>query len=342
MSLLRNRWLRILCFAIGTSLLIYFMHALGWPTIAHYLTKIGWAWPPLLLISLSWYIFNCLAWEQFLINRRDKLSFAKLFRIKIAGETINTVTPVSWIGGDPLRIALMRPFLETTHGAASVILDRTIHSLTAVVLMGIGLAIALFVLPLPDSLSWGLFGVMVAMTLTLLAIMRHQHRGILGSLLFLLDRTGLGRWVNDMQRGKVISTDEQIRHFYHMRKWRFGLAMVYHLSGRLLGIFEIYMIATLLNAPLSFLNAYFLAMLTALINFIFVVIPGGLGVMEGAYGGMFHLISLDPAAGIAVQLVRRIRTFFWIGMGFAIMSFTLERSPSSIPADAEDMPLFYE
>jgi uncharacterized protein (TIRG00374 family) len=150
----------------------------------------------------------------------------------------------------------------------------------------------------------------------------HQHRGLLGGLVYIADRSGLKRRINEPTRIKIAAIDAQIQRFYTEKRRRLVLSLALHIAGRLLGVLEIYVIALLLHTPVTFLTAYFLAMLGALINTVFVLVPGSVGVMEGAYGGLFHLLSLDPAAGIALQLIRRVRTLFWTCVGFAFIALS--------------------
>lgn len=322
MTILERKWIRMVFFLFGTGLLAYFITQLGIERILQYAGKIrlGILWP--LVISGTWYMVNSLAWGELLENRNRSVSLYRLFSIKVAGEAVNSATPVSWVGGDPMRIALLRSFFSTTDGATSVILDRTLHSFATVLLMGGAVALALFTLDLPESLRFGLIVLVGALLAALIVTIVNQHRGLLGGLIYIADRCGLKRRISEPTRIKITEIDAQIQRFYAKKRRRLVLALALHIAGRLLGVLEIYVIAMLLHTPVTFLTAYFLAMLGALINTVFVLIPGSVGVMEGAYGGLFHLLSLDPAAGIALQLIRRVRTLFWTCVGFAFISLS--------------------
>ena len=91
-----------------------------------------------------------------------------------------------------------------------------------------------------------------------------------------------------------------------------------------MGVGEIYLIARLLKIPIGFEGALYLASLTVLINIVFVFIPGSMGVLEGAFGALCHLLNLNPLSGVAIQLVRRLRAIFWVFVGLILM-VTLKR-----------------
>ena len=52
-----------------------------------------------------------------------------------------------------------------------------------------------------------------------------------------------------------------------------------------------------------------------------------MGVLEGAYGALFSVMGLNPVTGVAIQLVRRLRTLFWvlIGLGFMLTYYKLKK-----------------
>lgn len=316
MALWNSTWIRLLLLGIGIAFLLLFVDRLGWQNVVFYLREMKIEFVFILLIASGWYLLNCLAWEQFLEARKARISLWRLFQIKVAGEAINTATPLSFAGGDPLRIAFIRRFFSGREGAASVVLDRTIHSLATALMMGLGAILAIGTLSLSQRLRIGLLILLGVLFAALVIAIFRQHRGLFVGIVAVLDFLGLGKWIRKGVRQKLGHIDEQIQYFYRSGKLRFYASIFFHVLGRLLGVLEIYAIAAFLDIHLNFLNSYFLAMLGALINIIFVFVPGSMGVMEGAYGGLFHVLSLDPAGGIALQLVRRIRSFVWIGIGF--------------------------
>ncbi len=323
---LKHKGLRFAFLAVGIGVFSYAIIQFDPRRIVAYLALLGFGMLLPIAISGISYIFNCLAWEQFLEARHLHISLSQLFRIKVSGEAVNTATPVSWVGGDPVRIALMGRFFSTNAGAASVILDRTTHSLSTTLMMAGAALLAFFVLPLSTTLRWGLSGALLALFILLGTIVYHQHRGLLRGLLYLADSIRIGRFVSPGAREKIEQIDRAVQDIYRTNRLGFYRALFYHSLGRFLGVIEIFAIAHLLHTDLSLLNSYFLTMLSAMINLVFVFIPGSMGVMEGAYGGLLHLVALDPAAGVAIQLTRRMRSFVWIVIGFTFIAFARYRT----------------
>jgi hypothetical protein len=52
----------------------------------------------------------------------------------------------------------------------------------------------------------------------------------------------------------------------------------------------------------------------------FKFVPLRVGVDEAASGAFAPLLAMDPAAGVALAVVRKVRSLFWIGAGLALIA----------------------
>ena len=145
---------------------------------------------------------------------------------------------------------------------------------------------------------------------------RKQHEGVFQFLIEILTKLRIKRHWSDSTLVKVKEIDALILSFYTENRMGFGIAFVLNFLVRLLGVVEIYLAAYFLGADLDWVASYLLASLTIFVNMIFVFIPGSVGVLEGAYAGVFHLIGHDPAVGTSIQIFRRIRMTLWTALGF--------------------------
>jgi uncharacterized membrane protein YbhN (UPF0104 family) len=55
------------------------------------------------------------------------------------------------------------------------------------------------------------------------------------------------------------------------------------------------------------------------VRFASFLVPGSLGVLEGANTGVFSALGLGASAGLAFSLVRRARQGVWIGIGLIVL-----------------------
>jgi uncharacterized protein (TIRG00374 family) len=273
-----------------------------------------------LLVSSVWYFAYALAWEIFLKGLSQRVHLWQIFKIKVAGEAINSITPFSWGGGDPARVYLLKNHIPLNEGAASVVVDRTLNNFAAVLFMLIGIVITLVKFSLPTELKVGLPIVLILILLGSVFLYSRSHEGLFQFLLDALKFLRLKRNFSEKTLKNVSEIDRHISHFYKTNRWGFLAAFSLHFFGRLCGVVEIYLAAIFLGHPLHLMDSYLLASMTIVVNMVFVFVPGSLGVMEGAYAGAFALLNLNPAVGTSIQIVRRVRMVFWTAMGFLFMS----------------------
>ena len=132
---------------------------------------------------------------------------------------------------------------------------------------------------------------------------------------------------------RATAVDQGIGAFLTQRRGDFAGCFAAHLGGRLMGAVEAWVVLQALGTPVSLGTALFLiAVMHVLVNLIFGVIPNQLGVQEGAAWLLFASIGLDPSAAVALALVRRIRGFFWIGVGLLLLAISRTGAGSGRPA----------
>jgi hypothetical protein len=52
----------------------------------------------------------------------------------------------------------------------------------------------------------------------------------------------------------------------------------------------------------------------------FKFVPFRIGVDEAASGSIAPLLAVDPAVGVSLAVVRKVRNLFWSGIGLAIVA----------------------
>lgn len=309
----------LLFFLLGLVLLTFLIHRVGLGEVLNAIKNLGFDIFFIFLFPLTWYLIQSFAWWRILHEDGIKTPYAHVFLTKITGEAINTITPVSFFGGDPFRIYLLQKKVSKTNSAASVVIDRTMYMLGVCLLLLVTLIMAWLYLPLPGL--WRiLFPLFIVIFFTAFVfLVFFQKKGMFGLLSRLVQKIGVQRERLQDISDKIDKLDRQISSFYKKNKAHFFEIMFLHFVGRCLGAVEIFLIVNLLNLSIPFVHCFFMASLTILINMAFVFIPGSMGVMEGGYGALFYLLKLNPAYGVIIQLIRRIRAFFWIGVGLLII-----------------------
>lgn len=306
---------------VGLTLLFFLIRKIGISIVISNVKQIGWLFVPILVISLGWYCLYTTAWLQFLGRLSDGIDFWELFRIKVTGEAVNTLTPANFIGGDPLRIYLLKKNFPVAEGAASVVVDRTLHSAATLVMILLGIAVGFATFDrLPSNIKFGVPIATMVSAVFIVFILVHQRRGFFSLILNLCRRLHLKKSFSEKTINRFTELDEHIMDFYEANHSGFIIAFLCHLVGRLLGVLEIYIVGHIVSDQFTLFTALMLTALAPMVNAVFTFIPGAFGVMEGAYSGVLYIMHLNPSIGITIQIAKRLRSAFWIALGLLFLS----------------------
>jgi len=312
---------RLLFLGIGLAVLLSVVKKIGFESIKNHVTEFGWELLPILSVGLIWYVCYTLAWRQILKQQGNTIPFWTLFQSKIVGETVNVMTPANFVGGDSMRIYLLHKMANATSIAASVVVDRTVNSIAIVSVIFVGAAFAFFTLPgLPPQIAIGAPVFLVFSTSLIFFFLLRQRKGLFSSILRLALKFHIATKAATKHMDKAIELDEKVLQLYQKSHFAFWSALTLHIAGRFLGVFEVYLIGKTITPEFTLVIALLLATLAPIINTAFTFIPGALGVMEGAYSAALYLLGLNPAIGLTIQIVKRIRATLWIGLGLIFIN----------------------
>lgn len=311
--------LRTFFFVLGLGLFAYLIFKLDPAKLWEELRKIGFNFIWILLPSTASYIAYALAWEIFLVGAGARVSLTEIFKIKVSGEAINSITPLSWGGGDPVRVYLLKSHVPVNAGAASVVVDRTLNNLAVALFMIIGVVLAFIKFKLPMELKVGLLVTVFLIIGASIFFYVRSHEGLFEFFLDILRKLRIKRHFSEGTLTRVREIDGHISDFYRKNKAGFFKAFGLHFFSRFQSPVEIFLVAKFIGFPLTFVECYLLGSMTILVNMVFVFVPGTFGVMEGAYAGAFSLFHLDPIIGASIQIIRRLRMLLWTAIGFFFM-----------------------
>jgi glycosyltransferase 2 family protein len=113
--------------------------------------------------------------------------------------------------------------------------------------------------------------------------------------------------------------DARLRRYYRENWGRFVLSVTFHFGGWLLGALEVLVMLYVLEIPVSMATATVIEAVGSGVRFASFLVPGSVGVLEGANTGVFAALGLGASAGLAFSLVRRARQGVWIGIGLIVL-----------------------
>jgi uncharacterized protein (TIRG00374 family) len=243
----------------------------------------------------------------------------RTWAVRMVGETYNNITPAASMGGEPVKAVLLnRHYGVSFHdSAASLILAKTINMVGLCLFLIVGF----WLMMQSGKLATGYkhtaavgFAALIAATVVFFAVQRLSVSSRAGGWLgrrFLSGRL-------DAVIDKIRRLDETLVHFYTRHGWRFVGALTLAVINWLLGVVEVYYVLWMLDAPITWTEAWIIEAVAQMVRSGTFFIPLSIGAQEGVFLLIAGAITGQPALGLSVGLVRRFREVIWIAGGYAL------------------------
>jgi putative membrane protein len=253
---------------------------------------VAWHTLPLLIDARAW---------QLLFTRRPSLP--PLLAAIWIGEGVNGLFPIPLLG-EIARARIARSAAEPGESAATVVADLTLGVTAELIFALIGAAM---LSTLPYKMGIVRFAAPAAAVLagSALAFYLLQRAG-----LFALAVRIAHRWSEAARRRFDIDSadalDAAVRRIYQ-RRGPLLQSAVWRLTGWLVGAGETWLVFYGLGQPIGVADAIIIESLGHAARSAAFVIPGGLGVQDGALLMLGAAVGLGPDAGLVLALTKRLR-----------------------------------
>ncbi len=334
-----NRKVQAFFFVVGAALFALLVHHVGVHRLIGDAARVGWMIVPVVGVYAVVYLTNARAWHVIMGGEPRRPPFWRTYAFTISGFSINSVTPMANAGGEPFKVAAVSSWLGTRRATGSVVLYVMVHALSHLLMWLSALLLALVVVHTVVP-AWVLLSVAALCgVLTLFLLSRHRE-GFLEALLDILHRVPLVRRLTgrlEAHRETLRRLDGQITAFYHESPRRFYEALALEYLGRCVSVLEFWLIAIGVGLHITYLQAFVIGAFTSMITNVLFLVPMELGAKEGGTYAVFAALALNPAIGLFVALVSRVRELAWIAIGLVLIwlsgptaekhSLTTSRSP---------------
>ncbi len=322
---LRARWFEGLALAVGLLILGGTLWRIGVQGLARDLGAIGWGLGAILLVEVLNVLLNTWGWSLGFPAGERRVSARRLLAIRMAGDGVNYLTPSATVGGELLRVRLLGADAPLALRWASVSAAKLGQTVGQAIFILLGLTL---VLPrLVGAAPWvGWLGGTIAAILVALAFVWLIHRGLWASLRGVARRLGVRQFLPSAWAEHGRDLDAALRRLGGIRVVA-GLACF--VAAWSVGAVEIYLILLLAGARLDWHTCLALEAGSALIDGILFFVPAKVGTQEGGKVVLFAALGLDPARGLTVGVVRRIRELIYAGLGLAALGWLTARPASS-------------
>jgi uncharacterized protein (TIRG00374 family) len=322
------RALRPLAILTGVLILAWLVWEIGPDAIVAQLRQLSWRLPLILLPQAVTNAFKTASWRAAFPGPHPR--FGLLFSVRLAGEAVNETTPTATMGGDALKafiLARLPGGVPLAEGLVSVLVAKT----TLVAGLGAFIASAFVLAWALSDVAGAMLGLLALLTLYMVA----STAGFMWAQLRALRLGGRAlAWIGLGERLTTVAgrLDADLRRFYHGQRGRVAASFAHAVVGWATGALETWLMLLLLGSPVSLMTATLIEAGAAGVRAVGFLIPGSLGVLEGGIVGVFALLRMDPATGLAFGIARRIREAAWILAGYAALAFLrAPRTPKPDP-----------
>lgn len=247
---------------------------------------------------------------------RSQVTVWDLFWVRLAGEAMNNLTPFADLGGEPLKIRLLkiRFGLEGRAAAAGVILAKSVLFYSETLYWIVGLIPAFALTSLPDDWKRAFGAVFLGCILFTAGLLAFQLKGFFR--VFSRFYPGL------KSKEKALSEmDGLIRSFYTSPGSGFVPSFALHFIGWLFGGLETWLMLTVMGTGIGLGESLALEALFQMTRTATFFIPGSLGVQEAGMAVYFSAFGHAAPAGVALSLLKRARQLLWSAAGLGVWGF---------------------
>lgn len=297
--------------ALGGAILFgYAVRNVGWVDVAAGVRRVGWGLLPILGLAGLRFMLRAEAWRR-CMPPSTRIRFPQALAAYLAGDAIGNVTPLGLIASEPTKVFLVRHRLATREAASSLAIDVFLYSMSVVAMIAIGLVALLLTVSMPtvwrQVLALGLAGLVVgaAVAWRLLGGTWSDARG-----------------VRPAWRARLASLRESVRAFSSGQLGQLRPVILLHAAFHAGAFAEVFFALHLLmgdRAP-TISQALIFTALDRVVIVAFKFVPFRIGVDEASSGGIAALLGWAPATGVALAIVKKIRSLVWTGVGLLLIA----------------------
>jgi uncharacterized protein (TIRG00374 family) len=320
------RFIRGSTFPLGAALLTYLLYRFGSARVWMDLRSIGWRLGVIVGLEIAVSAATARGWWHTFPGQSRRGCFGRLFALQLAGSALNETTPGAPLGGEPVKLLLLRDQFPVSVTAAALLSAKLAQALARALFVILGIVAASWTLRferLPvRSLTLG-FALTVAGVAAFMAL---QLSGFSAMTRRLSRRLPfLGGWVEPIEHG-IGRVDAHLQELYRSRPLDFVASVGLGLGGLCLGVVQIWLMMRWIGLRPDWLSSLTIEAFSVLVGFVMFAVPGSLGVQEGGKVLIFAALGLPVSAGLSIGVAFRLNNLVTLALGFVVLAWLRPQS----------------
>jgi hypothetical protein len=251
--------------------------------------------------------------------RPEHLSHRHAFRAALVGDALGNLTPLGLLASEPTKVLLVRDRIPVVTAVASVAAENAFYMASVLLMIAAGALVFFGIAQVPPALALAARATLAAAVVGgLVAIWIARQQPAVLTRLAAVIAAFTGRAATTADRLREIEV-----HFYALLKWpvsRISHVFLWESAFHVAAVAEVFLVLNVISSGTTLVEAFVLETTGRLIVVVFKFVPYRLGVDEAGSALVARALMLDPAIGVTLALVRRIRILIWNGVGLVLLA----------------------
>jgi hypothetical protein len=293
----------------GAALFAYAVRRAGVAEIVLGIHRVGWGLAAVLALAGLRFLVRAECW-RLCMPPDSRLGLGRAFGAFLAGDAVGNVTPLGLLASEPAKVFLTRHHLATRESVASLAAENLVYAASVVAMVGLGFAVLLTTTPLPGVWRW-----------TALAVLLGSIAGVIGAWRLMRGTWDERRGPRPRWRARLAAVRIAVLGVWAGQPSRFLRVFALDLLFHALAVLEIFLTLGWLlgDRSATLAQAIVFEALNRVITVAFKFVPFRIGVDEALSGALAPLLAVNPAAGVTLAVVRKVRNLAWSAAGLAVV-----------------------
>jgi phosphatidylglycerophosphate synthase len=329
--------LRALFVVASVGLFAYLIWRASPSNLWHDVKMLGWGFVYVIALAGISHIAKAWAWQLTLGEDKHKISFPRLLGLRLGAEAAGQLGVVGQTVGDSIRVSQIGGDVPTAQGVASVTLDRGLYMVTAIIAIIAGILAAIPLLSTSRALLLyaALFVFALGTFLLVASISVRKRWPVFSWTARAIGRIPFLRKSIGSKYDLIESVERALLDFHHATPKAFWASFSLNLLSQCMSVLEVCLVLRLMDVRIGFSSALIVEALTKLVNTVGALNPGNVGTYEGGTMLIGKMFGLNASTGLALGVTRRLRAFFWAGVGLVCLTFLARSRKRSDAANRE-------
>jgi hypothetical protein len=306
----RRRLLTAACTFGGVALFAFVVRRTGLAEIVDGVQRVGWGLAAVLALGGLRFILRAACWRLCLPSG-TALTFRQALGAFLAGDAVGNITPLGLLASEPAKIFLTRRQLATRESVASLAVENVIYAVSVVGMVAVGLLVVLATVPLAVAVRWWVSAALLG-SLVVGAVVLRLQRGTWDA-----SRGARPQWRERLSGLRLTVTGYLADH--SARLWKvLALDLVFHL----IAVSEVFLTLRWLlgDTGPTLGQAVAFETLNRVVTVVFKFVPFRIGVDEALSAAVAPMLAVNPAAGVSLAVIRKVRSLSWSAVGLGIIA----------------------